>query len=90
MQGQSINFNQFLNEYFFSTSFLVAAERFNCMTPKEKSMLGKLDHAYFGAILPTPSTTINEDPTLGRVINSEEPAGEEMALEVCPEDPYKK
>ena len=90
MLGQPINFNQFLNEYFFSTSFLVAAERFNRMTPQEKNQLGKLDHAYFGAVLPTPSSTNSEDPTLGKVINAVEPTAGEMALEFCPENPYQK
>ena len=90
MLAQPIDFNQFLNEYFFSTTFLVAVERFNRMTPQEKSQLGKLDHAYFGAILPTPATTSIEDPTLGKVINAVEPTGAEMPLECCPEDPYLK
>lgn len=90
MLGQSIDFNQFLNEYFFSTTFLVAAGRFNRMTPQEKSQLGKLDHAYFGAVLPTPSATSIEDPTLGKVINAVAPTVEEMAVEFCPEDPYPK
>ena len=90
MLGQSINFNEFLNEYFFSTTFLVAAERFNCMTPQEKNQLGKLDHAYFGAVLPTPSSTDIEDPTLGRVINAVEPTATEMALVPCTENPYQK
>ena len=90
MLGQPIDFNQFLNEYFFSTSFLVAAGRFNRMTPQEKIQLGKLDHAYFGAVLPTPSATSIEDPTLGKVINTVEPTEEEMALEFCAEDPYQK
>jgi len=90
MLAQPIDFNQFLNEYFFSTTFLVAAERFNRMTPREKSQLGKLDHAYFGAILPTPAATTIVDPTLGKVINAVEPTGAEMALECCAEDPYLK
>ena len=90
MRGQPIDFNQFLNEYFFSTSFLVAAERFNRMTPQEKSQLGKLDHAYFGAVLPTPSSREPEDPTLAKVINAVAPTAEEMALELCPGNPYQK
>ena len=74
----------------FSPTFLAAVERFNHMTPQEKSQLGKLDHAYFGAILPTPAATTIVDPTLGKVINAVEPTGAEMALECCAEDPYLK
>ena len=88
LQGQEFDFNQFLNEYFFNTVFLIAAERFNKMPAQERRKLGKLDHAYFGAILPSDSHTDREDPTLGQVINAQTPSPEELVLTPCPGNPY--
>jgi len=78
--GQEFDFNQFLNEYFFNTVFLMAAERFNKMPAAERRHLGKLDHAYFGALLPTDNPVDQEDPTLARVINAQPPSPEELDL----------
>lgn len=54
--GQSIDFNAFLEEYFFNTAFLIDPDRFNNMSSKEKEDMGFADPCLFGVInklLPT-------------------------------------
>ena len=50
MMGTDINFNEFLNKYFFNTAFLFNLERFNEMTAQEKLKLGLDDNCLFGVI----------------------------------------
>ena len=50
MMGTDINFNKFLNKYFFNTAFLINLERFNEMTAQEKLKLGLDDNCLFGVI----------------------------------------
>ncbi|SVC87020.1 uncharacterized protein METZ01_LOCUS339874 [marine metagenome] len=50
MMGTDINFNEFLNKYFFNTAFLINLERFNEMTAQEKLKLGLDDNCLFGVI----------------------------------------
>ena len=50
MMGADINFNEFLNKYFFNTAFLINLERFNEMTAQEKLKLGLDDNCLFGVI----------------------------------------
>ncbi len=88
LRGQEFDFNQFLNEYFFNTVFLMAAERFNNLPPDKRRKLGKLDHAYFGALLPDDNPVDQEDPTLSRVINAQPPIPEEIELTPYTENPY--
>ena len=89
LRGQEFDFNQFLNEYFFNTVFLMAAERFNKMPAPERRKLGKLDHAYFGAVLPQDDKVDLEDPTLAQVINAQPPSRDELTLIPNPGSPYQ-
>jgi len=50
MMGADINFNEFLNKYFFNTAFLINLERFNEMTAQEKLKLELDDNCLFGVI----------------------------------------
>ncbi len=50
MAGNAIDFNKFLNEYFFNTAFLIHTDRFNNMLPQEKQILGLEDSCLFGVI----------------------------------------
>ena len=68
LNGQDINFDHFLENYFFGTAFLIDAERFNKMAPEEKKSLNLTDPCLFGVInqlVPTkeesilPTTTAN-------------------------------
>lgn len=88
LRGDPVNFNHFLNQYFFNTAFLISAKRFNSMTPEEKRRLGKMDHAYFGAVLPPDDPQEPEDPTLAGVINAKPPKPEELELAETSRDPY--
>jgi hypothetical protein len=50
LQGKAINFDHFLDNYFFGTAFLMDAERFNKMPPEEKKDLKLTDPCLFGVI----------------------------------------
>ena len=50
LNGQDINFDHFLENYFFGTAFLIDAERFNKMAPEEKKSLNLTDPCLFGVI----------------------------------------
>ena len=50
LQGDDINFDHFLDNYFFGTAFLMDAERFNNMPPEEKKDLKLTDPCLFGVI----------------------------------------
>jgi len=62
MMGTDINFNEFLNKYFFNTAFLINLERFNEMTAQEKLKLELDDNCLFGVI--NRLTPTNEEITL--------------------------
>jgi hypothetical protein len=50
LQGESINFDHFLENYFFGTAFLMDAERFNNIPPEEKKDLKLTDPCLFSVI----------------------------------------
>jgi hypothetical protein len=50
MMGTDIDFNEFLNKYFFNTAFLINSDRFNEMGAVEKSQQGFNDPCLFGVI----------------------------------------
>jgi hypothetical protein len=50
LQGESIDFDGFLDNYFFGTAFLMDAERFNNMPPEDKKDLKLTDPCLFGVI----------------------------------------
>ena len=50
LQGGDINFDHFLDNYFFGTAFLMDAERFNNMASEEKKNLELTDPCLFGVI----------------------------------------
>lgn len=50
LQGEAIDFDHFLDNYFFGTAFLMDAERFNNMPPEEKKSLKLTDPCLFGVI----------------------------------------
>ena len=50
LDGKDINFDHFLENYFFGTAFLMDAERFNKMTPEQKKSLNLTDPCLFGVI----------------------------------------
>jgi len=50
LQGESIDFDHFLENYFFGTGFLMDAERFNNIPPEEKKDLKLTDPCLFGVI----------------------------------------
>ncbi|MEK9628557.1 MAG: hypothetical protein VW455_06010 [Nitrospinota bacterium] len=50
LNGQPIDFNRFLENYFFGTAFLMDAERFNNMDSEEKKSLKLTDPCLFGVI----------------------------------------
>lgn len=90
MEGQAINFNQFLNEYFFHTAFLIDPGRYRKLSPKERLRLGKVDHSLMGAV-PVPDPSPEEvDLTLERVINRVPPTPEDLELDLYPGNPYLK
>ena len=50
LNGKDINFDHFLENYFFGTAFLMDAERFNKMTPEQKKSLNLTDPCLFGVV----------------------------------------
>ena len=50
LQGESIDFDHFLDNYFFGTAFLMNSERYNNMSPDEKKRLKLTDPCLFGVI----------------------------------------
>jgi hypothetical protein len=87
MEGQALDFNRFLLEYFFNTTFLIAPERFNPMSPEERKQL--LRSPDFGQDFPQLKRFSDpEDPTLAQVINYIPPGPEEMALKALEQNPY--
>lgn len=87
MEGQPLDFNLFLLEYFFNTTFLIEPERFNQMNPKERKQL--LRSPDFGQDFPQLKRFSEpEDPTLDKVINHIPPEPEEMTLKAFEKNPY--
>ena len=87
MEGQALNFNRFLLEYFFNTTFLIAPERFNQMNSEERKQL--LRSPDFGQDFPQLKRFSDpKDPTLAKVINHIPPGPEEMALKELEQNPY--
>jgi len=87
MKGQPLDFNRFLLEYFFNTTFLIAPERFNPMSPEERKQL--LRSPDFGQDFPQLKRFSDpEDSTLDKVINSVPPDPEEMVLKPLEQNPY--
>ena len=87
MDGREMDFNRFLLEYFFNTTFLIAPERFNLMTPEEKKQL--LRSPDFGDDFPQlKQFSEPEDPTLDKVINHIAPSPEDRALKPLEYNPY--
>lgn len=87
MKGQPLDFNKFLLEYFFNTTFLIAPERFNKMNPEERKQL--LRSPDFGQDFPQLKQFPEpEDSTLAKVINSIPPEPEEMTLIALEQNPY--
>ena len=67
LNGQAINFDHFLENYFFGTAFLIDAERFNKMAPEEKKSLNLTDPCLFGVInqlVPTKEESILQTTTV--------------------------
>ena len=50
LNGKDINFDHFLENYFFGTAFLMDAERFNKITPEQKKSLNLTDPCLFGVV----------------------------------------
>ena len=50
MMGADIDFNEFLNRYFFNTAFLIDEERYNKMDTEDKLQRGWDDPCLFGVI----------------------------------------
>jgi hypothetical protein len=50
LHGEAIDFDHFLENYFFGTAFLMDADRFNNMPPEEKKDLKLTDSCLFGVI----------------------------------------
>ena len=87
MEGHALDFNRFLLEYFFNTTFLIAPERFNQMNSEERKQL--LRSPDFGQDFPQLKRFSDpEDPTLAKVINSIPPTPEELVLRELQQDPY--
>ena len=87
MEGQAMDFNQFLLEYFFNTTFLIAPERFNRMNSEERKQL--LRSPDFGQDFPElKQFSEPEDPTLGKVINRIPPESGELVLKTLKQNPY--
>lgn len=87
MEGRALDFNRFLLEYFFNTTFLIAPERFNQMNPEERKQL--LRSPDFGQDFPQLKRFSDpEDPTLAKVINHIPPESGELVLKPLEQDPY--
>jgi len=66
LNGKDINFDHFLENYFFGTAFLMDAERFNKMTPEQKKSLNLTDPCLFGVInqlVPTKEESVLQTTT---------------------------
>ena len=50
LKGDIIDFDHFLENYFFGTAFLMNAERYNNMSPEEKKRLKLTDPCLFGVV----------------------------------------
>ena len=50
MMSADIDFNEFLNKYFYNTTFLINLERYNDLEREEKLKLGLDDNCLFGVI----------------------------------------
>lgn len=50
LNGEPIDFNDFLENYFLNTAFLMDPERFNSLDSQEKENRGLIDPCLFGAI----------------------------------------
>ncbi|MBT5469457.1 MAG: hypothetical protein HOK41_02535 [Nitrospina sp.] len=50
LNGSAIDFDAFLDNYFFGTAFLMDPDRFNNMDPEEKKSLKLTDSCLFGVI----------------------------------------
>jgi len=50
LRGDPIDLNDFMENYFLDTSFLINPDRFNKMNSKEKNELGLIDPCLFGVI----------------------------------------
>ena len=50
LNGEPIDFDQFLETYFMNTAFLMDPDRFNGMDSEEKEDRGFIDSCLFGAI----------------------------------------
>lgn len=50
MMGADIDFNEFLNKYFFNTAFLINSDRYNEMDTEDKQQRGFVDPCLFGVI----------------------------------------
>lgn len=50
LDGKSIDLNDFMDNYFLDTSFLIDPDRFNNMNAQEKKDLGLVDPCLFGVI----------------------------------------
>jgi len=88
MLGQPFNFNQFLNEYFFNTAFLIDPGRYRKMSPRERRLLGKVDHALMGAVPTTEPLPGEIDPCLEKAILRIPPEQNELDLIPCHAHPY--
>ena len=87
MEGQALDFNRFLLQYFFNTTFLIAPERFNQMNSEERKQL--LRSPDFGQDFPQLKRFSDpEDPTLAGVINHIPPGPEEIVLKKLEQNPY--
>ncbi len=87
LEGQPLDFNRFLLEYFFNTTFLIAPERFNQMNSDERKQL--LRSPDFGQDFPQLKQFSDpEDPTLAKVINHIPPGPEDIALKKLDQNPY--
>jgi len=87
MDGRELDFNRFLLEYFFNTTFLIAPERFNRMTPEGKKRLRRSPD--FGEDFPQLKQFSDpDDPTLEKVINHIAPSPEDLELKPLDQNPY--
>jgi hypothetical protein len=89
MEGEALDFNRFLLEYFLNTTFLIAPERFNQMNSEERKQL--LRSPDFGQDFPQLKRFSDpEDPTLAKVINRIPPDPEEIILKKLKQNPYSQ